>query len=59
MGALKVTLIKDWTHPTSKTVKKKGAVLEVSIGLKEDLEKGGFIEGPKKEKKESLTKKDK
>ena len=56
---MKVTLIKDWTHPSSKTVKKKGSFLNVSAGLKKELEEGGYIDGPKKEKKEILTKKDK
>ena len=55
---MKVTLIKDWKHPYGK-LKKKGAVLEVTEGLKKELIEGGFIDGPKKEKKESLTFKDK
>lgn len=50
---MKVTLIKDWKHPHGK-LKKKGAELDVTAGLKKELEEGGFIEGPKKEKKESL-----
>lgn len=55
---MKVTLIKDWKHPYGK-LKKKGAVLDVSKGLEKELIEGGYIDGPKKEKKESLTKKDK
>ena len=55
---MKVTLIKDWKHPHG-ALKKKGAVLEVTDGLKKELIEGGYIDGPKKEKKESLTKKDK
>ena len=64
---MKVTLIKDWQHPAG-TLKKKGQVLDVTNGLKEELQKGGFIESDKKEPKEdkkdlkikeSITKKDK
>jgi hypothetical protein len=59
MAAIKVTLIKDWQHPAGK-LKKKGAVLEVTKGLKKELEEGGFIESPiKKIEKKVEFKKDK